>query len=517
MSALRKLLTSPVLSLLAINLLIFPTVSNAGWERTWIDDFSGSGVNLGNWTPQIQANFNAEVQCYTDDDSSINKNYDVSGGTLKIIARRQAIACPGLGGQMRNWTSGRINSKDKAEFLYGRIETRIRFLNLEGGTWPAFWMLENRIAEDPIAGDNDNVNWPNPGAGEIDVWEWFGNGGSSYITNFYNTGGCGAEFRPPYSGGPSDVMDWHVYAIEWSADTISFFRDGTQVATHSVTTCPQYKEPMFVLLNVAMGGTLGGAIDPALTTATMEVDYVAHCTATASNSAQFCNESTPAAAGGGTGTFPDLILLTSDPINSPADLVQGVDYTQTTGFTSLSVFNSAFTGDPDYDPVFAVTSGNGYGPQVGQLAFEGFASGFTSSYDSLVFKAKGLNNDLIRVRFLSPDSAYVDIPLDTSGFSTPLGNGWYQVSIPLSQFGSAATATSLLFETDNLAGTSFTFLLTDAGFKIDTAGSGGSSGGSTAVDPASIGGGGGGSAGLPLLTVFIFLMMVAGVRRFRQQ
>jgi hypothetical protein len=53
---------------------------------------------------------------------------------------------------------------------------------------------------------------------------------------------------------------------------------------------------MFVLLNVAVGGSLGGNVDPTLNTATMEVDYVAHCVSTQANGWQRCNESTPMAA-----------------------------------------------------------------------------------------------------------------------------------------------------------------------------------------------------------------------------
>ena len=268
---------------------------NAGWETQWIDSFDGAGINLNNWTPQIQANYNNEVQCYTDDDSSVNRNYEVSDGTLKIIARRQSINCPGLGNAFRSWTSGRINSKDKQEFLYGRIESRIRFLNDEAGTWPAFWMLENRIAEDPKANDNDFVNWPNPGAGEIDVWEWFSNSPDTYITNFFNTSNCGHEFRYFYPGGGADVEQWHDYAIEWDKNVIKFYIDDIMVKSHNITSCAQYKEPMFVLLNVAIGGSLGGNIDPALNLATMEVDYIAHCTVSNSNSANRCNEATPSA------------------------------------------------------------------------------------------------------------------------------------------------------------------------------------------------------------------------------
>jgi len=275
--------------------LLAACVASAGWEVQWIDRFDGDGVDWGNWTAQTTANFNNEVQCYTDDDSSPVRNYDVSDGTLKIIARRMGIECPGQGGAFRNWTSGRLNSKDKREFLFGRVEARIRFHNLEGGPWPAFWMLEGRINEQPIAGDGDNVGWPNPGASEIDVWEWFANEPERYIINFFNSGGfaCGFETRHPYPNGAADVLDWHTYAMEWTADSIRFLFDGQEVAAFDMRACNVYEEPMFVLLNVAMGGNLGGAIDPALDQAVLEIDYLAHCQQSEQSTAEGCNESTP--------------------------------------------------------------------------------------------------------------------------------------------------------------------------------------------------------------------------------
>lgn len=193
----------------------------AGWERQWIDTFDGDSVDWTNWTAQVEANYNNEVQCYTADETSANKNYDVSDGTLKIIARKQSVECAGLGGQNKTWTSGRLNSKDKQEFLYGRIESRIRFHNLEGGTWPAFWMLENRISETPRKYDDDYEQWPNPGAGEIDVWEWFSNGPNIYIINFFNANNCGDRHDYVYPNGGSDVLNWHNYAMEWDANNIS--------------------------------------------------------------------------------------------------------------------------------------------------------------------------------------------------------------------------------------------------------------------------------------------------------
>ncbi|MFT6987614.1 MAG: beta-glucanase (GH16 family) [Psychromonas sp.] len=294
-------------SIVTLFMLSFSTPTLAGWEVQWIDPFEGTGVNWDNWTAQTQANYNNEVQCYTDDDSSVNKNFDVSDGTLKIIARKHNNHCPGLGGKSKSWTSGRLNSKDKSEFLYGRIESRIKFHNLEGGSWPAFWMLENRIAEQPIKGDGDKIGWPNAGAGEIDVWEWFSNKPDTYITNFFNRTSknsqrktaCGSLVLHNYAAGAADVQNWHTYAIQWSEDNISFYMDDTLVASQNMGNCKQYKEPMFVLLNVAMGGNLGGRIDRRLKKATMEVDYVAHCIPTDTNDSIYCNENTPNATDDG--------------------------------------------------------------------------------------------------------------------------------------------------------------------------------------------------------------------------
>ncbi len=311
----------------------------AGWQLEWIDDFDGSRVNKDNWTSQIQANYNNEIQCYTDDDTSANKNYDVSGGTLKIISRRQSNNCAGLNGALKSWTSGRLNSKDKKEFLYGRIESRIRFNSLKSGTWPAFWMLENRINEHPIANDGDNVGWPNPGAGEIDVWEWYAGQPHTYITNFFNAGGCGSEVRFNYPNGSADVLEWHTYAMEWDQNAIKFYMDDMLVATQNVSGCAQYKEPMFVLLNVAMGGTLGGAIDSTLHSATMEVDYVAHCSATNANNLTRCNPSSPPTE------TDDGPVITSTPVTS---IISGNAYNYTLTATDSEALTMAASVLPNW-------------------------------------------------------------------------------------------------------------------------------------------------------------------------
>ena len=129
------------------------------------------------------------------------------------------------------------------------------------------------------------------------------------------------------------------------------------------------------------------------------------------------------------GTIPDDVIYATNP-NEVVDLVRGVDYTGVDPFSSGSTLDDNAVRDPDFSPAFSVTTGNGYGPQVGQLGFVGFTPGFAAGYATLDFKAKGLNNDLIRIKFLD-DPAYLDINLGSSPYATELGNGCYQVAVPL--------------------------------------------------------------------------------------
>ena len=438
---------------------------HAGWEVSWIDTFSGDRVNWQNWTAQTNANYNNEVQCYTDDDTSALRNYDVSDGTLKIIARKGTVNCPGQDGRTRDWTSGRLNSKDKGEFLYGRIETRLRFDELRNGTWPAFWALENRIQEQPIAGDDDNINWPNRGAGEIDIWEWHGNNGNSFITAFHNTtryagsNTCGAVAYYNYPGGAQDVQDFNVYAMEWTADDISFFINDTEVVRYDMTSCGFYEEPMFLLLNVAMGGTLGGPINSAIETATLEVDYVAHCVATSANNASRCNETTPRMTDSDNDGISDSVdqcpntasgtavnavgceFVTEPQLPASTPTVEASSVISLYGDTYNNITNVEFNPNwgqstqvsevlVDNNKVLLYTNLNYQGTD-----FENNKQD-VSDYDYLSVDYWTLNSDSLSVFLISPGPQ--ELP-----FSLPITNGeWSTAQIPLSHYASVVDLTN---------------------------------------------------------------------------
>lgn len=194
---------------------------------------------------------NNEAQYYTNS----AQNIVVSGGTLKITARKET-----MGGMP--YTSARIVSEGHFDFKYGKAVIRAK-LPSGGGTWPAIWML----------GSNYNTNtWP--ACGEIDIME--------HVANDLNKI-HGSLHYPGHSGGNPDTgttvintatSAFHDYSVVWSATSIRFYVDDVLFHSFTNTAATPFNANFFLILNLAMGGNFGGAIDPAVTQATMEVDYV---------------------------------------------------------------------------------------------------------------------------------------------------------------------------------------------------------------------------------------------------
>lgn len=202
------------------------------------------------WTYDLGAGGwgNQELQSYTNN----AENVIVDGGFLKITAKANG------GG----YTSARLKSEDLYEFTYGRVEVRAK-LPASQGTWPAIWMLGE---------DYQTNTWP--GCGEIDIMEQTGQDKNTVL---------GTVHHPAVSPGagdsdslflPASTTEFHNYTVEWRPDTIIFLVDDTVFHTIDNTPDLPFESDFFFILNIAMGGTLGGDIDPAFTEDTMEIDYV---------------------------------------------------------------------------------------------------------------------------------------------------------------------------------------------------------------------------------------------------
>lgn len=224
----------------------------------WFDEFNTDGApNNSNWGYDIGAGGwgNGEDQYYTQREN----NVIVEDGLLKIIARKESY-------EGSSYTSSRLKSQGKYSFTYGKVEVRAK-LPASAGTWPAIWML----------GVNFNsVGWP--ACGEIDIMEQKGWEKGKISSALHNLSSSGNTENFAETDVPNSTSEFHVYAMNWNAERIEFSVDGDLFysyipATKNSQNWP-YTAPQFIILNVAMGGDLGGEIPSDFTENKMEIDYV---------------------------------------------------------------------------------------------------------------------------------------------------------------------------------------------------------------------------------------------------
>ncbi|WP_372945662.1 family 16 glycosylhydrolase [Muriicola sp.] len=209
---------------------------------------------------------NGEVQHYT---ARIENSY-VSSGTLKIKAIKENYTYNNV---TKSYTSARLNSK--FAFKYGRVEVRAK-LPAEAGTWPAIWTLGANIDEVGNYFDNQygSVGWP--ACGEIDIMEQRGWDKTTTIGYFH----WGDTFTGEYKneGGdlavPNTAEEYHVYTVEWDETSMHVMVDEVTVYELSNTADKPFDNEHYILLNIAMGGNLGGNIPGDFTESIMEIDYV---------------------------------------------------------------------------------------------------------------------------------------------------------------------------------------------------------------------------------------------------
>ncbi len=229
------------------------TPSSFTYELVWADEFSDNGAPcVANWGYDLGGGGwgNGEVQTYTNN----SNNVIVEGGLLKIKAKKN-------GG---SYTSARIKSQGKFKFKYGKADVRAK-LPVAQGTWPAIWMLGSNFP---------TVGWPH--SGEIDIMEQTGGNKNEILgtLHWYNTAGNSNANYGQTTSITNASSQFHIYSLEWTPDTVKIFLDGVQFFVLNNNEDLPFNADFFMILNVAMGGTLGGAIDPAFTEDSMEIDYV---------------------------------------------------------------------------------------------------------------------------------------------------------------------------------------------------------------------------------------------------
>ncbi len=266
----------PVLSALQVRR---KSVRDESWQLAWQDEFGGPELDDSKWSYRVWAprKVNDEDQAYT----ARTKNARVEDGHLVIEAHREDY-------EGARYTSARIHTSGKADFLYGRFEVRAQ-LPRGQGTWPAAWMLPS----DPFAyattcaapeewqGNDDCDAWPN--SGEIDIMEHVG----YQMNHVHGTVHTRAYYWRMWEQRKGRILlddvagEFHVYALEWSPERIDVFVDDSLYFTY-VNEDKTWKEwpfdqPFYLILNIAVGGAwgrAGGPIDDSIFPQRMLVDYV---------------------------------------------------------------------------------------------------------------------------------------------------------------------------------------------------------------------------------------------------
>jgi len=265
----------PILSALVVRQKSPP--ENA-WELVWSDEFDGESLDLEKWSHNVwpPRNVNDEDQAYTVRE----KNVRIENGMLVVEAHKEDY-------EGASYTSGRVHSSGKADFLYGRFEVRAK-LPRGQGTWPAIWMLPSNPFTYATT-CKDDADWQSsegcdawPNSGEIDIMEHVG----YQMNHVHGTVHTKAYYWVKWEQRKGrilidDVADaFHVYALEWSPEKIDIFVDDSLYFTY-VNENKGWEEwpfdqPFHLIFNIAVGGVwgrAGGPIDDSIFPQRMLIDY----------------------------------------------------------------------------------------------------------------------------------------------------------------------------------------------------------------------------------------------------
>ncbi len=241
-----------------------PTATPEGWSLVWADEFDGTTLDESRWSfqlgdgcPDLCGWGNAELQVYQ------RENVSVGDGVLTITASKEVDG---------TFTSGRVRSKGRGDWTYGRFEIRAT-LPTGQGLWPAIWLL----ASEDVYGA-----WA--ASGEIDIMESIGSEPGEVFGSLHYGGTFPANTS---SGKPFELVhgtfadDFFMFAVEWEEGQIRWYVNNVlyQTQTDWRSMGGEYPAPFdqafHLILNLAVGGNLPGAPDETTVfPQEMVVDYV---------------------------------------------------------------------------------------------------------------------------------------------------------------------------------------------------------------------------------------------------
>ncbi len=245
-------------------LIVLVSITSLNYAQTqkrklvWEENFDSKTLNrdfwnfdIGNGCPDLCGWGNNERQIYTE------TNHTLKDGNLIIQAKLENEV----------FTSTKITTKGKKQFLYGRFEARAK-LPVGHGLWPAFWMLGSNIS---------TIGWPK--CGEIDILEYIGREPHMVFTSLHTQDSHGETINTKKTKFDSIEEGYHIYAMDWTKDKIEFFVDSILVYTFQPSiknedTWP-FNKPFYLIVNLAVGGNFGGPeVDNSVFPQQFNIDYI---------------------------------------------------------------------------------------------------------------------------------------------------------------------------------------------------------------------------------------------------
>ena len=348
-----------------------------GWQLVWSDEFNGaagSPPDPTKWNYDLGGGGwgNGEIETYTN---STENAFQDGNGNLVIRAIRSSGGAY-TSARLQTGSPGTSTHTADNSWEYGMVVARIK-LPFGQGVWPAFWMLGEDISSMP---------WP--ACGELDIMENFGtfnnniniNNGTAHgpvstgSASDYNAGG---QYTLPF--GEQVNTDYHVYAIQWSMNSVAFYVDGSLYYTATPASVPAgqwpFNNPFFILLNLALGGpsTFLGTPNPNAPFADQDmlVDYVR--------------------------VYQPAAVSATTPVINPGQIVNAASFLGTIAPGGLATLYGTSLSDST--------------PMIDA------ANGFPSSAGGVTVSVNGVNAPLI---YVSPTQINFQIPWETpAGSSVP--------------------------------------------------------------------------------------------------
>jgi beta-glucanase (GH16 family) len=393
-------------------------IGSTTYAPQWCDEFTGSAgppsttvwnYNLGNndgW-----GNGEAEVYCgppgYSGNPSQCPTTFSTSTAPVYIDGNGHLVI------QVINengaWLSARMTTEGLENFTYGILEASIQLPNTTNqGLWPAFWTLGTDIT---------TVPWPS--CGEADIMEnWSpqvdngaGTTGDNSTIHTTETGGDGIGERFTFPSGEATDTAFHTYGIVWAENEMQFFVDDPSspffTATPSILpsgdTWP-FNQPIFAILNVAVGGTLGGSDADLTSPQLMQVGYVrwytpitAPCTTVPSAPAGLTATASSSSAIGLTWaavTPPTNCTISGYNVygSTTSGFTPGSGNLITSGVTGTSYTNTGLAASTTYYYVVEAVDAEGNSAASAQASAETEAAGAVTEVVAINFEGPAVSN-----------------------------------------------------------------------------------------------------------------------------